>query len=634
MSQISEPHLTAPKPKPNPLLQPNIMLPPGWIHFDIYQNQRVYYNYHSKQFSFSPIFNTVDFLYTFQKPTLPPISLEDLNSKLSLIEEDIKQRNNGELPQPPRSLSDQIEELIKIYSQRGSQIKKTQANLDTANQSQSMAVQQNQMSLPDQNLTEMQKNERLFKQALKKYVTDKKLNQIKGCTRTTEQISLLMQICQQIFQLSPSFQYKDINEGREKFLCMIDFQGIPISSGKGHNKSESKKTAAQNALKVIAPKVYKEVFGEDPTPSSNSPLPKSQSLQNISPNASQAQNQVQHLPTAQPTTVSPSQKQQKSNKSLTSLLSQSQVNTGSQSQTSKAQPLFVSQRLAQNVGDQSHDDQRSKSRTKIVMRKNLQEEVKLPDQVMNLNYQEFDILPTDENLQEITLSHSNFLKIGHLFTTYTPYTILKIYSQKNNLSFDEHLQNQKSRDPNKVLSFEIRLSDITSRQQRYCHMAYGPNREQARIKAALHILQQIFTPHKRWLELVKEIQDQVYNDRIRRGVGEKPTLQKYDKETNKFTKDWKQKLQVNSQHQADADIDDYGEESDQEMDGEDDSEDEQESDDDTPHQMQQKTVLQKKQTAKSSLIRTNKPQKDPQDASGNPAGKASDFGETECIEID
>ena len=77
---------------------------------------------------------------------------------------------------------------------------------------------------------------------------------------------MLVHICQQEFQLTPNFTYDRIDEGRDQHLCKIDFQGILISTGKGHSKTESKKQAAQNALKRVSPKIYKEVFGIDSEP--------------------------------------------------------------------------------------------------------------------------------------------------------------------------------------------------------------------------------------------------------------------------------------------------------------------------------------------------------------------------------
>ncbi len=67
------------------------------------------------------------------------------------------------------------------------------------------------------------------------------MDQIKGITKNSEQISMLVHICQQEFQLTPNFTYDRIDEGRDQHLCKIDFQGILISTGKGHSKTESKK---------------------------------------------------------------------------------------------------------------------------------------------------------------------------------------------------------------------------------------------------------------------------------------------------------------------------------------------------------------------------------------------------------
>ena len=37
-----------------------------------------------------------------------------------------------------------------------------------------------------------------------------------------------------------------------------------ICYGKGLNKQETKKAAAKHALKIVAPVIYKEVFGDEP----------------------------------------------------------------------------------------------------------------------------------------------------------------------------------------------------------------------------------------------------------------------------------------------------------------------------------------------------------------------------------
>ena len=56
--------------------------------------------------------------------------------------------------------------------------------------------------------------------------------------------------------------YRKIDEGRYQHLCKVDFQGVAISSGKGHNKSEAKKDASAHAIKLVAPNVYKELLSE------------------------------------------------------------------------------------------------------------------------------------------------------------------------------------------------------------------------------------------------------------------------------------------------------------------------------------------------------------------------------------
>lgn len=56
--------------------------------------------------------------------------------------------------------------------------------------------------------------------------------------------------------------FRKIDDGRYQHLCKVDFHGVHISTGKGHNKSESKKDASAFAIKLVAPNVYKELLSE------------------------------------------------------------------------------------------------------------------------------------------------------------------------------------------------------------------------------------------------------------------------------------------------------------------------------------------------------------------------------------
>lgn len=85
---------------------------------------------------------------------------------------------------------------------------------------------------------------------------------MKGIASSSEQISILVSVCMQEFQLQPNFVWEKIDEGRFQHLCKVDFQGVFISKGKGHNKQEAKKDAASNAIKIVAPNIYKEVLAD------------------------------------------------------------------------------------------------------------------------------------------------------------------------------------------------------------------------------------------------------------------------------------------------------------------------------------------------------------------------------------
>jgi hypothetical protein len=56
--------------------------------------------------------------------------------------------------------------------------------------------------------------------------------------------------------------FRKIDDGRYQHLCKVDFHGVHISTGKGHNKSESKKDASAFAIKLVAPNIYKALLSE------------------------------------------------------------------------------------------------------------------------------------------------------------------------------------------------------------------------------------------------------------------------------------------------------------------------------------------------------------------------------------
>jgi hypothetical protein len=109
---------------------------------------------------------------------------------------------------------------------------------------------------------------------VQRYFTKKKYTEVKGVNKQTEQISVLVSICTQEFQLTPEFLFEKIDQGRFQHLCKIRFQGILISEGKGHNKGESKKDASVNAIKVVAPNIFKELFAEHSSNVAEENIPK------------------------------------------------------------------------------------------------------------------------------------------------------------------------------------------------------------------------------------------------------------------------------------------------------------------------------------------------------------------------
>ena len=94
----------------------------------------------------------------------------------------------------------------------------------------------------------------------------------------------------------------------------------------------------------------------------------------------------------------------------------------------------------------------------------------------------------------------------------------------------EYHRNNKSEDVNKALLYFIELFNQTN-EKNYSTTVEAPKEMDGKKRAALQILKLIFTGNKKWLELVNEVSELVSSDRLKRGVGKKPELKKYDPTT-------------------------------------------------------------------------------------------------------
>lgn len=64
---------------------------------------------------------------------------------------------------------------------------------------------------------------------------------------------------------------------------------------------------------------------------------------------------------------------------------------------------------------------------------------------------------------------------------------------------------------------------------KYSFECFGPSLKKGRHKLAIGILQQMYGKDKKWLDLMKEMEQAIMDARQERGAGEKPVLQKYDR---------------------------------------------------------------------------------------------------------
>ena len=101
------------------------------------------------------------------------------------------------------------------------------------------------------------------------YISKAQLSDIKGCHGNMDQVSALMTVCREEFQLQPSFDTEDKGaeyQQRIRFLTSCKFGQQLIATCCGQNKKESKALVAKLALFKVAPNIYTGIFGDEAPP--------------------------------------------------------------------------------------------------------------------------------------------------------------------------------------------------------------------------------------------------------------------------------------------------------------------------------------------------------------------------------
>ena len=113
----------------------------------------------------------------------------------------------------------------------------------------------------DKSQQQMMANSNLPGRNLKQYITDKRLVDLRGIKSDTDQVSALVHMCKQAFQLEPTFDWEELpGQSRFKFKANVKFHGTSICCCRGQNKAEAKKAGAKLALHRVAPKLYIDLF--------------------------------------------------------------------------------------------------------------------------------------------------------------------------------------------------------------------------------------------------------------------------------------------------------------------------------------------------------------------------------------
>lgn len=89
------------------------------------------------------------------------------------------------------------------------------------------------------------------------------MSDFKNIKQSTDQVSALMFVASQVFQLEPSFAFTQLSKdahARDKFLCTVKLLDCDVAASLGQNKPDSKRNAARCALHKVAPRIYDELF--------------------------------------------------------------------------------------------------------------------------------------------------------------------------------------------------------------------------------------------------------------------------------------------------------------------------------------------------------------------------------------
>ena len=102
----------------------------------------------------------------------------------------------------------------------------------------------------------------------KKFETSKRMSDFKQIKSSTDQVSALMHLTREEFQLEAAFEWKENNQAnaRHRFSCTVLFNQQSICCCAGQNKQESKKLAAKLAMFKVAPNLYQDLFDDERPP--------------------------------------------------------------------------------------------------------------------------------------------------------------------------------------------------------------------------------------------------------------------------------------------------------------------------------------------------------------------------------
>lgn len=189
--------------------------------------------------------------------------MSDLTDKITKIETQLKLMNNGQMPEAPKPLHEQLRTLMISQGQPAPEMLSA-LNLTTSKTTPKPLPNSGEAP-PNSNSGGVSR-----KSASQIYMTQMHMADVKQIREQTDPVSALVHLCKAAFQLEPQFSFVDqdqtVTQSRNKFRAIVRLHQTDVAACAGQSKAEAKKKASKLTLHLVSPNIYKELIVDEPIP--------------------------------------------------------------------------------------------------------------------------------------------------------------------------------------------------------------------------------------------------------------------------------------------------------------------------------------------------------------------------------